>query len=234
MTAALKVSPAPSVSTRVSGGNASEWTTTLSGPIASAPFSAQAQTRTALRQRERQVRETDRSKTDRWKRQTSQRQSTGTNFKWNPGFCKNWVQRICLNTESRAEPIPPLIKIRMWQIIKMFSLSLTVVNFNRWSELEQTKWNLFSSCSKTHWTVTHSPVFNSAVKSSHSSFSRLEAKVLSDVFTDKHLLTRDGNSWQTDSFSPEPTSSHMKRSLSYSTQVCSMCPSYEWHVKIIC
>ena len=48
ITAALNVSPAPSVSTRALGGKASEWTTTRSGPMASAPFSAQAQIRTAL------------------------------------------------------------------------------------------------------------------------------------------------------------------------------------------
>lgn len=48
MTEALKVSPAPRVSTSASGGKASEWTTTPSGPKASAPFSAQAQISTAL------------------------------------------------------------------------------------------------------------------------------------------------------------------------------------------
>lgn len=48
MTAALKVSPAPSVSTRVSGGKASECTSSPSGPTASAPASAQAQISVAL------------------------------------------------------------------------------------------------------------------------------------------------------------------------------------------
>lgn len=48
MTAALKVSPAPSVSTRVSGGKASECTSCPSGPRASAPSSAQAQISVAL------------------------------------------------------------------------------------------------------------------------------------------------------------------------------------------
>lgn len=52
MTAALKVSPAPRVSTRFFGGKASEWTIKPSGPKASAPFSAQAHTRTALRDRQ--------------------------------------------------------------------------------------------------------------------------------------------------------------------------------------
>lgn len=50
MTAALKVSPAPSVSTRVSGGKASECTSCPSGPKASAPSSAQAQISVALRE----------------------------------------------------------------------------------------------------------------------------------------------------------------------------------------
>lgn len=48
MTEALKVSPAPSVSTRVSGGKASECTSSPLGPMASAPFSAQAQISVAL------------------------------------------------------------------------------------------------------------------------------------------------------------------------------------------
>lgn len=48
MTAALKVSPAPSVSTRVSGGKASECTSSPLGPMASAPSSAQAQISVAL------------------------------------------------------------------------------------------------------------------------------------------------------------------------------------------
>lgn len=49
MTAALKVSPAPSVSTRVSGGQASACTSSPPGPMASAPSSAQAQISVALR-----------------------------------------------------------------------------------------------------------------------------------------------------------------------------------------
>lgn len=43
MTAALKVSPAPSVSTMRAGGTASAWTSSPAGPSASAPCSAQAQ-----------------------------------------------------------------------------------------------------------------------------------------------------------------------------------------------
>ena len=49
MTAALKVSPAPRVSTTRGGGKASEWSSRPSGPSASAPSSAQAQTSVALR-----------------------------------------------------------------------------------------------------------------------------------------------------------------------------------------
>ena len=48
MTAALNVSPAPRVSTTWGGGKASEWSSCPSGPRASAPFSAQAQTSAAL------------------------------------------------------------------------------------------------------------------------------------------------------------------------------------------
>lgn len=48
MTAALKVSPAPRVSTTRGGGKASEWSSRPSGPSASAPSSAQAQTSVAL------------------------------------------------------------------------------------------------------------------------------------------------------------------------------------------
>lgn len=48
MTEALKVSPAPRVSTTRGGGKASEWSSWPSGPRASAPSSAQAQTSVAL------------------------------------------------------------------------------------------------------------------------------------------------------------------------------------------
>lgn len=48
MTEALKVSPAPRVSTTRGGGKASEWSSRPSGPRASAPSSAQAQIRVAL------------------------------------------------------------------------------------------------------------------------------------------------------------------------------------------
>lgn len=48
MTEALKVSPAPRVSTTRGGGKASEWSSRPSGPRASAPSSAQAQTSVAL------------------------------------------------------------------------------------------------------------------------------------------------------------------------------------------
>lgn len=49
MTEALKVSPAPRVSTTRGGGKALEWSSRPSGPRASAPSSAQAQTSVALR-----------------------------------------------------------------------------------------------------------------------------------------------------------------------------------------
>lgn len=107
MTAALKVSPAPRVSTRLSGGKASEWTITPSGPKASAPFSAQAHIRTALRQ----VHNRD------------------TLDVWEVSFFRSSVERL------------------------------------------------------------KSPLFDSRVESSQSSFSCQEPEVAGDVFTDKHLNT---------------------------------------------